>query len=285
MNNTNRRGQTGLGRLFGLNMFRPHAVSRSASSDLQRAAAVAIESLESRVLLSSSGTGVTPSDLQGNPPQAAVSLSSPAITTAGQSVETVTVTYTSNASINLSTIGAGNIVVTEEGVASPTPLAVSLQQVNPNVGSPTSVTATYNVAAPSGTFGPADNGTYDVSLQANQVEDGSQMFVAASTNTFTVNVADQAPAASISAPADVTGASVASFNVVVNYTDALAVTASSIVPGNIQITGPGGASLTPSSVSVNPSSGDAATLTATYVVNAPRRKLQPGRQRRLYDRT
>src|SRR5947209_5001150 len=97
-----------------------------------------IEPLEWRVLLSGSPpTGIKPFDSMGNPPQAVVS--APVVTADGQATETVSITYTSDTTISLSTITIANITVTEEGTLGPTALVVTGVTTNPNVGSPTSV--------------------------------------------------------------------------------------------------------------------------------------------------
>jgi len=205
----------------------------------------------------------------GGPTAAAIN-QPPAVTSA-EPTETVTIVYSDAAGINLATIAPGNIVVTEQGVTNPTPLTVS--GVTPSVtsGSPTQVTATYTIAAPAGGFSQASDGTYTVALQANQVEDINGLFAPAASSSFQVNIGAPAtpPTAVIAPPDEVAGIGVSSVQVTVTYTDAVAINASTINAGNISVTGPSGAALTVTGVSVVPSSGNAASVSATYSVAAP----------------
>lgn len=83
----------------------------------------------------------------------------------GQSYD-LTISYSDNTAIDVSTIGTDDVTVTGPSGA----LTVQSVSVNSNAdGSPR--TATYTVAAPGGTWDGADLGTYQVALTAGQVSD------------------------------------------------------------------------------------------------------------------
>ena len=106
------------------------------------------------------------------PPLAALVANSVVVTATGAQFD---VTYTdANADVSVSTIDSQDVLVT--GPNSFSRLA-SLVSVNPSVnGSP--LTATYSIAAPAGLWLTADNGTYTITMQANQVSDVAGHFVA-----------------------------------------------------------------------------------------------------------
>ncbi len=214
-----------------------------------------------------SPTSASFSVMLGGPPT--VVINQPASVGSAESSETVSIVYSDSAGINLSTINTSNIVVTEQGLTKPTPLAVSGVSLSVTSGSPTQVTATYTVAAPGGAFSTADNGTYDVALQPEEVEDIDNQFAPATTSTFSVSVPAPAtpPTAVISPPDEVTDSGISSVAVTVTYTDAVAIDTSTINAGNISVTGPDGAALTVTVTSVVPTS-NVASVSATYNVAA-----------------
>lgn len=104
---------------------------------------------------------------------------------------TFTVTYSDNQAINVSTIDASDVVVTD---SSGNPLSVSLVGVDTNSdGTPR--TATYTVAPPGGSWNSAEAGTYTVSVASNQVGDTSGNAVSGGTDSFTVTVDNPPPPA------------------------------------------------------------------------------------------
>jgi hypothetical protein len=116
-------------------------------------------------------------------------ITAPASVTVAQPAEPITIVYTDAAGINLSTINTNNIAVTEQGVNNPTPLPITGVTLDPSAGTPTQVTATYAVSAPSGSYSVTNNGTYDVTLQNNQVEDVNGVFAVTTSSSFVVQVA------------------------------------------------------------------------------------------------
>lgn len=126
------------------------------------------------------------------PPSAQIT--APAITTGGATSTTITIVYTDNVAVNASSIDAGDITVTGPSGA----LTVTSAQASGGNGSP--VVATYTVAAPGGSWGSSANGSYIVSLQANQVSDTAGNFANGLSGSFAVNI----PPAANNGPADMT---------------------------------------------------------------------------------
>ncbi|HET6246247.1 MAG TPA: DNRLRE domain-containing protein [Tepidisphaeraceae bacterium] len=114
------------------------------------------------------------------PPAAAIS--APAVVSAGGGTEIVTVHYTDNIGINLSSIGLGNLSVSGPGG----PLTVTSDSVS---GSGQSVTVAYTVQAPGSGWDASDDGTYNVAINANQVRDTSGNVAPVTLGSFAVNIA------------------------------------------------------------------------------------------------
>ncbi len=98
-----------------------------------------------------------------SPPTAVAT--APNISVAGGTVNTITVVYTdAESNINISTLDNNDLQVTGPGG----PYGVVFKSSTP---AGLSVTATYEVTAPGGTFDAADNGTYSINVVAGQVFD------------------------------------------------------------------------------------------------------------------
>jgi hypothetical protein len=112
-------------------------------------------------------------------------LASPAtIAAAGSAAESLIVTYIGSAPINVASFDNSDLTVSGPGLSG----AVQYVGVDGNTGSNTRV-VTYSLAAPAGGWVAADNGSYSVSIQANQVNDTSGRFVAAGAiGSFSVNI-------------------------------------------------------------------------------------------------
>jgi hypothetical protein len=123
-------------------------------------------------------------------PPTVTSVGAPNVTNASNpSTYDFTVAYADNTAINVSTLGNSNVLVTGPNGYSQLASFVGVD-VNSN-GTPR--TATYQLSSaqlPGGNgWDAADNGTYTLSLQANQVGDTSGNFAAAGAiGTFNVNV-------------------------------------------------------------------------------------------------
>ena len=118
------------------------------------------------------------------------SLSAGDIGTSGGTTQTFTVTYSDSSGIQVSTLDGTDIqVLGPNGFNSPATL-VSVD-TNSN-GTPR--TATYRITAPGGTWDAADNGSYSVVLQANQVSDTVGNFMSlTSLGSFSVGIGSTPP--------------------------------------------------------------------------------------------
>lgn len=205
-----------------------------------------------------------PSATDTTPPTA--SISAPSITSAGGATQQITVTYSDNVAVDVSSIGSNDIAVTgPRGRLDVT--AVSTQQ---SANAPT-VVATYTVAAPGGSWNAADDGTYTVTLSPNKVHDTSGNSAASVSGSFGVNIAASVPD---STPPTAT-ISVGNINspggvqtVTVVYTDNIAVSAASIDPSDLTVLAPALGRVAVSGVSITPNQ-DSAQITAVYTLAAP----------------
>ena len=100
-------------------------------------------------------------------------LSVSGLTSGGGTHHTFSVTYTDNRAINVSTIDSNDIRVT--GPNGYNQLA-QLVSVNSSTNGTPRI-ATYRIAAPGGTWDATDDGSYGVSMAANQVADTAALFV------------------------------------------------------------------------------------------------------------
>ncbi|KUJ78168.1 hypothetical protein AVO45_09475, partial [Ruegeria marisrubri] len=108
----------------------------------------------------------------------------------GTTTTDITVTFSDNVSLDVSSIGLSDITVTGPGGA----LSVTGVSVDTNSdGTPR--TATYTVAAPGGSWDSADDGAYTVALAAGEVLDTSGNPVAAdpTLDGFTVDLSSPPP--------------------------------------------------------------------------------------------
>lgn len=125
-----------------------------------------------------SGTGqidVFSAQVEG-PPSAA--LNAPMVTEFGGATASLVVTYSDDAAVDAQTINAVDLTITRAD-------GLQLAMVGEPVLSPamaaTPIVATYTVAAPGGTWDPADNGLYTVALNGNEVSDLLGGFAAGGT--------------------------------------------------------------------------------------------------------
>lgn len=131
---------------------------------------------------------LSPNQTDSTPPTA--SLSATNITTSSSTSQNLTVTYVDNVGVKVSSLDSADLVVTDpNGVKLP----VTLVSVNTNTNG-TPRTATYQMTAPGDNWDAADNGTYTVSVQPNQVSDINNNYLQSGTlGTFTVNITSGNP--------------------------------------------------------------------------------------------
>ena len=204
---------------------------------------------------------IEPGDI--TPPAAL--LSAPSVTTAGTSY-TFSVTYTDPGdAIRVSTLGSKDILVT--GPNGFSQLANFVEVNDPTDGSPR--TATYETTPPGGTWSPVANGTYTVSMQANQVLDHHGNFVVGGPlGTFDVNIWDTTPPVASLHAVDVSSIA-ASYEFTVTYTDPDdAVSVLTLGSKDILVIGLNGFSQLASFVVVDDPT-DGSPRTATYEITPP----------------
>jgi uncharacterized delta-60 repeat protein len=110
----------------------------------------------------------------------------PSITSTSTSPEKITINYTDNVAVATSTIGTGNLTVTgPNGAVAVTGVSVT--------GSGASVIAVYSIAAPSGGWAFANDGTYTVTVKSPSVTDTSGNPAVSVSDTFLVNVPAPTP--------------------------------------------------------------------------------------------
>jgi autotransporter-associated beta strand protein len=111
--------------------------------------------------------------------------SAPDVTISGGTTATVSLTFADSDALDVSTLNSNNVLVT--GPNGYSQLATYLGADSSSNGA--QCTATYQVTAPGGTWGPADNGTYDIIVQPGQVGDTSGNYLPLEmAGTFTVNI-------------------------------------------------------------------------------------------------
>ena len=155
----------------------------------------------------------------------------PSITTSTSSFQIFTVTYTDDVAINTASFDNGDILVTAPNGFSQ---LANFAGFNPfPFGNDASRTATYAIAPPGGTWDNPDNGTYTVTMQANQVRDtGNNSVAAGSLGSFVVNIPDTTPpnVTSVSVPANGTYRAGQTLEFTVNFSEAVTVDTNSPPP-------------------------------------------------------
>lgn len=201
-------------------------------------------------------------DIGWDIPLAATLNSANSVTTAGATNTTFTVTYSHYTDIDTNTLGTGDLMVSGPGGFN---APASLESVS---GTGKSLTVTYSIGAPGGTFDGADSGTYTVTMGSQTVGDGFGNFVPpGSLGSFTVNI-DSPPSATLVAN-DVTQLGGADNALVITYADASGINASTIDVGDLLVTRNGdGLALAVTGVSVD-TPGNGSPRVATYSVAAP----------------
>ena len=105
---------------------------------------------------------------------------------------TFTITYSDNVAVAVATLSGADVEVLPPGLAAPIrAVAVSTTAVGPtdSLGDATSFVVTYQIAPPTPTWTPADNGTYTVSLGGAGVTDLAGNTVASGAlGNFTVTL-------------------------------------------------------------------------------------------------
>jgi hypothetical protein len=167
------------------------------------------------------------------------SLSATNLAIGGSTTYDFTVTYSDSLGIDVASLDSSDILVTSPNGFNQ--LASRVAVSNSSNGNPRS--ATYRITAPGGSWDNADNGSYSVALQANQVKNTGGNFVSpALLGAFQVNITAtpipdrEAPTAnlfSIDSNRDFT----------VTYRDNAGINSASISDNDVQVKAPNGALL------------------------------------------
>jgi len=176
-----------------------------------------------------------------------------------------TMSYADNVAVDSSDIGTGDVAVTGPGFNQ------TATYVSKSTSSDTSpITATYRITPPGGSWNAADNETYTISMQSNQVSDTSDNYVTSgSKGTFVVNVTGPdttRPTATVQST-DSADYGETTFEFTMSYADNVAVDSSDIGTGDVVVTSPG-FSQTATYVEKSTSS-DTSPITATYRITPP----------------
>jgi uncharacterized delta-60 repeat protein len=207
--------------------------------------------------------GDAPADTM--PPTATIAATG--VSDGGGATHAITVNFTDNVAVDVSSIGTDDVTVTgPDGALTVTGVILS-QGTN---GTPLSVT--YVFAAPGGSWdADSDDGAYSISLLPGAVRDTAGNVNAGVSAGFTVDIGgpDAAgPEAAITAP-DVLGPGVGSQQIQIVYTDSGKVLAGTIDASDISVVRNGdNLALTVTGVAVNPP-GNGSPRTAIYTVAAP----------------
>ncbi|MEL6813313.1 MAG: sialate O-acetylesterase, partial [Cyanobacteria bacterium J06598_3] len=129
-----------------------------------------------------------------NPPAAdttrpTASVNAQALNSASGSPYEFSIDYSDNVAIDVSTLGNGDVRVTGPNGFNQSATFVS---VNNNTDG-AARTATYRINAPGGDWDNADNGTYTIAIQPNQVGDTNNNSLQASSTSFEVDIATTPP--------------------------------------------------------------------------------------------
>ncbi|WP_298867361.1 hypothetical protein [uncultured Gimesia sp.] len=136
-----------------------------------------------------------------------------------------------------------------------------------------SVTTRYTVIPPGGSWDHSDNGSYSVTLLANNLRNAINQFNVESTfGGFNVNLAappNTAPTITGTTAPNVGAGEIGdtSYSFTVEYSDDSAIDVSTIDVNDVTVTGPGGALMVASAVEV--SGVDGTPKTATYTITPP----------------
>jgi hypothetical protein len=184
------------------------------------------------------------------------------VTAKGATSTNFTVTYSHYTAIDSTTIGTGDVTVTGPGGFSAPATLVGTS------GTGKSITATYSLGAPGGSFDGSDSGTYTVNLGQNAVGDALGNFApGGSLGSFVVDI-DAPPIASFSAQ-NVTQLGASEHTFTVTYSDASGIDVATLGATDLTVTrASDGAALTVTGASVN-TPGNGSPRTVTYTVAAP----------------
>jgi uncharacterized delta-60 repeat protein len=190
-------------------------------------------------------------------------VNAPAITAGGGTTYSFSITYADAGGIDAGSINAADVTVARSGGG---PALVVASGVAAGTGA--SVTATYVVEAPGGTWDGTDNGTYTIAVNGGQVLDLAGNAVASGGGTFAVAVPiDTTPPTVVSVNAqNVTAAGGTTYTFTVTYADDEQLNPATIEATDVVVARAGGAPLAVTNVT---KSGTGQSVAATYTLAVP----------------
>ena len=176
----------------------------------------------------------------------------------------VTVTYTATTLMDAGSIDAGDLSINGPGGMLAAAMVVS---ITPDMDNQT-LQVVYRFTPPGGAWDSTDDGTYTITVEANEVTNTDGTAVATqAVGTFDVDVT--LPTATVTSAPNVGATSDPSrYDFVVRFDDAVAIDVSSIATNNFTINGPGGMLTSAAVVSILPAT-DSTTNTVTYRFTPP----------------
>lgn len=235
MNPTTHQTMT-LDGIFGMNNLVGSAeISQSSTSLFPDIGDMAASAFDWAVFDQPNGIlGLSIADLPGNPPTATL-VSAPAVTAAGGTTYSFQVKYEGTNPVSVASLDTSDILVT-----TPTGAVLTATPQTSGLTNAASLTVTYKITPPGGTWDFSDNGTYTLTCKANQVSDTGGLSAAQKAmGTFKATIADTTPpTTSLSTGTPTAGKTTWKFTV--TYTDNKGVKTSTIGANDILVTGPNG---------------------------------------------
>jgi hypothetical protein len=212
---------------------------------------------------SSGGTGTVGAS---GPPTASAATLNLNDNNVGTTSYTFTVNYTDANALKLPSLGGGNLLVTGPDGFSQFAAYVSSATPTIDANGYQHVSATYSITAPNGAWGKGEDGTYTITMLANQVYDSFGNAVpSGSIGTF---VGDFTPPTAVATASNINNLSKgsSSYSFTISYSSAIGIDTSTVDNYAVKVTGPNGYSqlATVSNVTTTGS-----TTVATYTVAAP----------------
>jgi PA14 domain/FG-GAP-like repeat len=182
--------------------------------------------------------------------------------TIGSASYQFSVTYSDDVAVRSATINDQDILVSGPNNFSQLAKLVSVS----GNGNGSSLTAVYSIDAPGGVWDVADQGSYTLTLQSNQISDTGNNF--SPTSVLGTLKIDLIPPIAKLTTANLASVGDAAYDFTVLYRDDALVRRSTIATQNVRVTGPNNFNQIANLVSVS-SPGDAGFLIATYRIAAP----------------
>jgi hypothetical protein len=190
----------------------------------------------------------------------------PTINAGGGTSTTITVIWTDDNQVNLSSLDSQDLLVTGPTGSNYSQIA-TLVSATPNADGSV-VTAIYSIPAANGAWSAAANGSYTVSVRSGQVIDNSGNATPSGfLGGFSVIISAAAPTATLVAPDVINPNSPATLTVTYASVNG-AIDVSTLGDSDLLISGPNGFQNVPRFVSVLPA-GNGSPRVATYVLDAP----------------